>query len=211
MVFHLVPRSALPRLFRDFAAVLRDDGRLIWHAPDIGPAPSDAALFHEPNRRLRLALLKHLENPSDLHAVLARLPAGERRTYDDLPQLLSEIGRRLSPQDRAAAQAAADRQILPVANDLTTIERELEELFEGETFTKAFEMRPADSLQAMLIPSNQRYLPEIEDLDARRRFTALLMQNQVMPVLCDGAAGTAYGFSLHWTFGEHTLKQRPGL
>jgi hypothetical protein len=58
----------------------------------------------------------------------------------------------------------------------------------------------------MLVPANQRYLPEIDDLDLRRRLTALIM-NEVLPKICGSLAGTTYGFALHWTFGRHRLKR----
>jgi SAM-dependent methyltransferase len=209
MVFHLIPRSAFSRLFCDLAAVLRDDGILLWHSPDIGPAPADAVLFHEPNRRLRREVIRLMNDPGALAAIVDRVPDEERDQYRDLSPLLRDAGRRLTPQARAAAQAAADRQILPAANDAGTIEQALAPWFEGEIFTRSFEMRPDDSIRAMLIPSNQRYLPEIENLQARAQLTSLLMHHAVLPALCESLAGTAYGFSMHWTYGRHALKARP--
>jgi hypothetical protein len=175
MVFHLVPPNALPKLFAGLADVLDEQGILVWNAPDIGPAPPDAVLLHEPNRILRRRFLEILQDPSELSTILASLSIAERRSYGDLTARLAEIGARLiiTPEVRAARQAAADRQILPIANDLGEIDRELARSFVGKIFSKHFEMRPSDSLEAILVPSNQHYLPEVDDLDLRRRITSL--------------------------------------
>jgi hypothetical protein len=210
MVFHLVPPAALGRLVDGLADVMAEDGVLLWSSPDTGPAPRDAALFHEPNRALRRRLLEILDDPSRLRPILDRLTADERNQYADLPARLVEIGSRLSPAARAAAQAAADRQILPMANDAGTIGQALARRFDGKIFVKHFEIRPTDSLAAMLVPANQRYLPEIDDLGLRRRVTALLMRHEILPALCEGMAGTTYGLSLHWTFGRHRPKKTAG-
>lgn len=207
MVFHLVPPAALGRMVDGLGDVMAEDGVLLWNSPDIGPAPRDAALFHEPNRALRRRLLEILDDPSRLDPILNRLTADERAQYADLPSRLAEIGSRRTPAARAAAQAAADRQILPVANDAGTIEKPFARRFDGKIFAKSFEIRPADSLAAMLVPANQRYLPEIDDLGLRRRVTTLLMGHEILPALCEGSAGTTYGLSLHWTFGRHRLKK----
>jgi hypothetical protein len=210
MVFHLVPPGALDRMVDGLADVMAEDGILLWNSPDIGPAPRDAALFHEPNRALRRRLLEILDDPSRLGPVLDRLGAGERQQYADLPSRLTEIGRHLSPAARATAQAAAHRQILPLANDAGAIGDALARRFDGKIFAKHFEIRAADSLAAMLVPANQRYLPEVDDLGLRRRLTTLLMRHEILPALCEGPAGTTYGLSLHWTFGRHRLKKAAG-
>ena len=210
MVFHLVPPPALGRMADGLADVMAEDGVLLWNSPDLGPAPRDAALFHEPNRALRRRLLEILDDPSRLGPILNRLTADERAQYADLPARLAEIGRRLTPAARAAAQAAADRQILSVPNDAGTIADALARRFDGRIFAKSFEIRPADSIAAMLVPANQRYLPEIDDLGLRRRVTTLLMRYEILPALCEGPAGTTYGLSLHWTFGRHRLKKAAG-
>lgn len=210
MVFHLVPPAALGRMTDGLADVMATDGVLLWNSPDIGSAPRDAALFHEPNRALRRRLLEILDDPSSLVPLLNRLPADERAQYADLPSRLAEIGQRLTPAARVAGQAAADRQILPVANATGVIAEALAGRFDGKVFAKSFEIRPADSLAAMLVPANQRYLPEVEDLGLRRRVTTLLMRHEILPALCEGPAGTTYGLSLHWTFGRHRLKKAAG-
>jgi DNA-binding MarR family transcriptional regulator len=207
MVFHLVPPAALARLFDGLADVLHEDGSLVWNAPDIGPAPPHASLFHQPNRALRRRLLEILDEPALLDGILDRLDPSERARYADLPARLGAIGGELTKEARVAAQLAADRQILPVANDAGAIADALARRFDGKMFAKSFEIRPADSLTAMLVPANQRYLPEIEDLALRRRVTTLLMTHEILPALCDGLAGTTYGFSLHWTFGRHRPKK----
>ena len=210
MVFHLVPPAAFGRMADGLADVMAEDGVLLWNSPDIGPAPRDAALFHGPNRALRWRLLEILDNPSRLDPILNSLTADDRGQYADLPSRLAEIGNRLTPAARAAAQAAADRQILPVANEAGMIGEGLARRFDGRIFAKSFEIRLADSLAAMLVPANQRYLPEVDDLGLRRRVTSLVMRHDILPALCDGPAGTTYGLSLRWTFGRHRLKKAAG-
>jgi len=207
MVFHLIPRRALPRVFQGIADVLSADGRLLWSSPDIGPASSCSVVFHEPNRRLRRRALEILEDPSRLNALLERLPAGDRWHYQDLPARLEAISQELTPHARAAAQRTADRQILPAPTDVGDIESSLKLFFTGETFARSFEMRAIESLDAILVPSNQRFLLEIDDPETRRRLTALLMTHDIMPALCWGPAGSTYGFSVHWTFGEHARRR----
>jgi SAM-dependent methyltransferase len=206
MVFHLVPPRALRTMVADLAEVLKPSGRLLWHAPDIGPSPHDALLFHDPNRLLRRTFIACLDGFQNLDHTLAIVPPERRSHYRDLPCLLRETRSRLSIDQRATAQTVADRQILPVANTLSALNAELEQRFNGGIDTKAFEIRDVDALDAILVPSNQRYLQEIDDLDARRRLTTLLMQHAVMPEVLGGPAATTYGFSVHWTLGEHTLK-----
>jgi hypothetical protein len=53
MVFHLIPQRALARSLGQLADVLAPGGRLLWSAPDLGPAGASAVLLHDPNRALR--------------------------------------------------------------------------------------------------------------------------------------------------------------
>ena len=207
MVFHLIPPRALDRLAVELAGVLKGDGRLLWTSPDLGPAPHDAALFHEPNRRLRARLLQVLDDPSSLPALLDRARAPLCAGSADLAQRMAEISQALGPAERARAAAMAERQILPQANAASRVEEALlAASFQGEMSTRCFEMPAEDSLAAILTPANQRMLAEIADVDVRRRFIELVMIQDVLPGLSNGPAGTAYGFSMQWTFGDH----RPG-
>ncbi|MEC8496038.1 MAG: hypothetical protein VXZ39_14000, partial [Planctomycetota bacterium] len=89
------------------------------------------------------------------------------------------------------------------ATELPKLEAQLGAAFEGACFTKTFEMRMQDTIDAILIPSNQRCLAEIEDFDTRARLSELLMRFHVLPTIYAGPAATTYGFNLHWTFGRH--------
>jgi SAM-dependent methyltransferase len=53
MVFHLIPPRALGKTMTELASVLLPGGRLLWSAPDLGPAGPSAVLLHDPNRALR--------------------------------------------------------------------------------------------------------------------------------------------------------------
>ena len=209
MVFHLIPAGALDRLAGDLASVLKADGRLLWTSPDLGPARQDASLFHEPNRRLRTRLLRALADPTSLQPLLDQAPASLRAESGDLVRRLAEISKALDPEARARAAAAAERQILPQASAADQVNRALRTAsFDGEVSTRCFEMTAEDSLAAILMPANQRMLAEVGDVAVRRRFTELVMTQDVLPGMRDGAAGTGYGFSMQWTFGDHGLKSK---
>jgi len=53
MVFHLIPPRAMGRTVEQLANVITPGGRLLWSAPDLGPASPGAVLLHDPNRALR--------------------------------------------------------------------------------------------------------------------------------------------------------------
>jgi hypothetical protein len=206
MVFHLIPQHAIPKLFKGFSEVLNEGGALIWNSPDIGPSNHDSVLFHEPNRCLRKRLLELVECPERIDEILSRLSPVELEEYQSLKARLWQTHGKLTPKKKIAAAAVANRQILPTPTDISYLEEELNQYFSGEVFNKSFEMLAADSVDTMLIPSNQRYLIEIEDNDLRQRLIRLLMIHEIMPRYHDSDAGTAYGFSVHWSFGEHYLR-----
>jgi SAM-dependent methyltransferase len=207
MVFHLIPPRALPGVFDGLAEGLKDDGRLLWNAPDLAPPLPASDLFHEPNRRLRRRALEVIDDDTRLLAVLERLPKKERLAYADLPVQLGQVRAELTPQKRAAAERLANRQVLPTPTAVEFVEGELRRVCRGEVFFQTFEMRTEESLDAILVPANQRCLAEIEDFDVRRRLTTLLMMRDVMPSMGNGPAGTSCGFNVHWTFGDFTPRR----
>jgi len=92
MVFHLIPTTALERTVDGLASVLAPGGGLLWSAPDLGPAPPDAVLLHDPNRALR-------ERWLELHG--SELDAEQRRAGQ------ARADRRIRPRPLAADVVAA--------------------------------------------------------------------------------------------------------
>lgn len=191
MVFHLIPPKARERAVDGLSEALAADGRLLWSAPDLGPAGPYAVLLHDPNRLLRerwLELLGGTEPDGGLGDEVAEAIAWARLNLDD--EALRE------------AQKRADRRILPrplAAEVVAALERR----FRGETELRAYEMLGEDIVRGLLVPSNQtEYLPEIPDRDLRERVIRRLMSEDVIPALQKGPAGTALGLSLHWTLGD---------
>lgn len=175
MVFHLIPERALGRSMDGLAEVLVPGGRLLWSAPDLGPAAPGSVLLHDPNRALR-------ERWLELHA------------------------EELDPEARRTAQDRADRRIRPrpLAAEVTAA---LAARFEGETHTASYEMQAGDVVSGLLVPSNQaEFLPEIEDRPERERTIRELMEEQVLPEMRAGPAGTGLGLNLHWTLGAHSRR-----
>ena len=203
MVFHLIPEKAMPEVVRGLAAILRPDGEMIWNTPDTGPPTRGARLFHEPNRRVRQAALQCIDNPLLLRDILGGVPDTHVQRYAGLEERLVEVRAGLTPERRAVCEARANRQILPRSTELPTLEAQLGAAFEGACFTQTFEMRMQDTIDAILIPANQRCLAEIDDFDTRARLSELLMRFYVLPTIYAGPAATTYGFNLHWTFGRH--------
>ena len=193
----------MPGLAGELAGLLAEDGELIWNTPDTGPPTRGARLFHEPNRRVRQAALQVIDNDLLFRDILGRVPDSELQRYVDLEEKLERVRAELTEEKRAEAAAKANRQILPVPSSLTALESALEEHLDGDTFTKTFEMRMQDTIDAILIPSNQKYLAEIDDFDTRARLSEMLMKHYVLPTIYAGPAATTYGFNLHWTFGVH--------
>lgn len=189
MVFHLIPPKARERAVDGLADVLGPGGRLLWSAPDLGPAGAHAVLLHDPNRALRERWLELLA-----HGSVDELPP-------DLAEAVGEARERLDERGLREAQQRADRRILPrplAAEVFAALRRR----FAGEVELRTYEMLGEDIVRGLLVPSNQaEYLPEIADRDLRERVIRELMVDEVIPALQAGPAGTALGLNLHWTLG----------
>lgn len=190
MVFHLIPPRALKRAADGLGAVTKPGGRLLWTAPDLGPAGPQAVLFHDPNRALRdrwRALVSGTTEPS---SALLRdaVDAARRRRREDESLTLDE---------------RADRRILRRAHQGAEVAQALGRHFEGTIDTAAYEMTTDESLDTMLVPSNQEeYLPEIDDPNTRAGVIEQLLLDEVLPELRAGPAATANGLNIRWTFGD---------
>lgn len=191
MVFHLIPPKARDRAVDGLADVLAPQGRLLWSAPDLGPAGPYAVLLHDPNRALRERWLELLADTSGG-------PDGLSTALEEALRLARE---RFDEEALRDAQRRADRRILPrpLAAEVAAA---LERRFSGEVELRAYEMLAEDVVRGLLVPSNQaEYIPEIPDRDLRERVIRELMLGEVIPALQAGPAGTALGLSLHWTLG----------
>lgn len=193
MVFHLVPPQALARLAGDLAAVLAPGGVLVWSAPDLGPSGEWSVLFHDPNRLLRERWLGLLDASTD----------GETRSLPRTREAASAVAG-LDAGARAAAQARAERRILPVPNLAADVDVALGSALEGRMERRTHEILAEEVLEGLLVPSNQReYLAEIDDDGEREAVVRELMTESVLPELMSGPAGTGFGLNLQWTFGTH--------
>ena len=191
MVFHLIPPKAVRRVAEGLAAVTAPGGRLLWNAPDLGVAGPYAVLFHDPNRALRAqwkALLLGDATPQTqlqrdaIAAAVARAAGRSVALIDD---------------DRAG------RRILPRPHTGPEIGDALSGHFAGEVTTQTYEIADQETIDTLLVPSNQEeYLPEIEDARLRSGLVEELMETVVLPALHAGPAGTALGYNVHWTFGD---------
>lgn len=190
MVFHLIPPAALPRAVAALGDVAAAGGRLLWNAPDVGVADSRAVLFHDPNRALRarwLALVAGDELPASTAVREAVAIARER----------------LDDESARAADARADRRILRRAHTGPELARVLSSRFEGDITTASHEMVSRETLDTLLVPSNQEeYLPEIEEFALRSAVVEYLMLDEILPQLRAGPAATPNGLNIHWTFGD---------
>lgn len=204
MVLHLVPLKALPVLINSFAKVLSDDGTLLWNTPDTTPTMANAEVIHATNRALRETFLACLENENKLLDILSTVPDDNHRYYSDLLQKLRQIKQGLNPELAARAQARADKQILPKPTDFECIEQALEQYFTGTHSTLISLLRKQDLLDLALLPANQRYLNEVDDIQYREKLIALLLTYEVIPKLCSGPAGHPNGLNLHWIFGRYS-------
>ena len=195
MVFHLIPAKARGRAVDGLAEALSPAGRLLWSAPDLGPAGPYAILLHDPNRALRERWLELLGGEGELPAEASELAEAVRRARADFDE-----------EALREAQSRADRRILPrplAAEVVAALERR----FAGETEVRTFEMLSEDIVRGLLVPSNQaEYLPEIEDRRLRESVIRELMTADVIPRLQEGPAGTALGLNLHWTLGAFTKR-----
>lgn len=188
MVFHLIPPRARGRMVDGLAEVLAPGGKLIWSAPDLGPAGPYAVLLHDPNRALRERWLELLGGGEPTGS--AALREAVRRAREDLDE---EALRR--------AQDRADRRILPrpLAAEVGDA---LARHFVGEIEARTYEMLADDIVRGLLVPSNQaEYLAEIDDRAEREATIRELMLGDVLPRLQEGPAGTALGLNLQWMLG----------
>jgi len=191
MVFHLIPPKAVRRVASGLADVTAAGGRLLWNAPDLGVAGPYAVLFHDPNRALRAhwkALLTGAAMPETqlqrdaVAAAYARVADGSAPLIDD---------------DRAG------RRILPRPHEGPEIGDALSGHFAGEVTTQTYEIADQETIDTLLVPSNQEeFLPEIEDPSIRAGIVEELMRTVVLPAMHAGPAGSALGYNVHWTFGD---------
>lgn len=192
MVFHLIPPRAMVPLAANLASVLSPGGRLVWNTPDVGPTQQFAALFHDPNRALRTRW-KQLLAQSPVDGTVA---APVRRAL--------QAAANLSEADLQAAQARADRRILPVAQDAGHVHDALSAHLRGRSETMSYEMLDDEFLDALLVPSNQaEFLAEIDDPEIRAGLVRSLMVDEILPALGRGPAGTGHGLNVQWTFGTY--------
>lgn len=190
MVFHLVPPRALGRVADGLGAVSKPGSRLLWTAPDLGPPGSHEVLFHDPNRALR--------------ARWRALVSGEAEPSTEvLRDAVAAAQQRLREDDLVALDDRADRRILRRAHTGAEVAAALSRRFEGTIDSAAYEMTTTETLDTLLVPSNQEeYLPEIEDADTRADVVEQLMLDEVLPELRGGPAATAGGLNIRWTFGD---------
>jgi SAM-dependent methyltransferase len=195
MVFHLIPARALPRTADGIAAAMRPGGRLLWSAPDLGPAPRETVLLHDPNRLLRERWLELLAGKREPAAAIAAIAAIVER---------ARSGR--DAADARAAQERADRRIRPRPLASEVVEA-LAFHFDGETEDAAYEMLAGDIVAGLLVPSNQaEFMPEIEARADRELVIRELMTSEVIPVLRAGPAATGLGLDFHWVLGDHSRR-----
>lgn len=192
MVFHLIPARALPRTVDGLAEAIRPGGALLWSAPDLGPAPRDTVLLHDPNRMLRERWLELL--------------AGEREPSPPIAAIVAEARAGRDPDSARAAQERADRRIRPRPLAGEVVEA-LERRFDGETRTAAYEMLAEDIVDGLLVPSNQaEFMPEIAVRDDRESVIRELMTAEVIPALRAGPAATGLGLDFHWVLGDYSRR-----
>lgn len=202
MVLHLVPPKVLTLVIDSFNAVLNDDGILLWNTPDTTPTAANSDVIHATNRALRKTFLAGLESEQKFSEILSKVPESHHQDYADLPRKLREIKQRLTPELAAEAQIRANRQILPNPTDFKHIEQALDKHFIGTHSTLISLLRKQDLLDLALLPANQRYINEVDDVDCRARLITLLLNYEVIPKFCEGPTGHPNGINLHWIFGQ---------
>ena len=186
MVFHLIKPRAFERVVGGLGELCKPGGRLLWSTPDVGPAGPFAVLFHDPNRALR--------------AHWKALVAGDAEPRTELQRDAVAVARDGAP---LIADDRADKRILKDANTRDGLGQMLTARFAGAITTQAHEIADRETLDTLLVPSNQgEYLPEIEDVAIREAVIEELLSGDVLPVLHASPAGTALGYNVHWTFGD---------
>jgi SAM-dependent methyltransferase len=191
MVFHLIPPRALRRVASGLADVTAPGGRLLWNAPDLGTAGPYAVLFHDPNRALRAHWKTLLTGEADSRTPLQRaaVAAAHARVAGGSGPLIDD--------DRAGRRILRRPHTGPEVGDA------LSSHFAGEVTTQTYEIADQETVDTLLVPSNQEeYLPEIEDPALRAGIVEELMRTVVLPAMHAGPAGTALGYNVHWTFGD---------
>ena len=190
MVFHLIPPKALERVAESLAGITAPGGRLLWNAPDLGIPGPYAVPFHHPNRLTRAHWKKLLLGEVEPASPLQRDAIAAAR-------LRAQGGAPLIDDTRA------NKRILPTPHTGEEVGNALRGHFTGEVTTQTHEIVVRETLDTLLVPSNQEeYLPEIEDFDLRSALIEELMLEEVLPDLRAGPAGTYGGYNVHWTFGD---------
>ncbi|MER5792271.1 class I SAM-dependent methyltransferase [Streptomyces sp. NPDC001980] len=192
MVFHLLREGPMRHAAASIADVLAPGGKLVFNAPDLGPATRNSILFHDPNRLLRKYWLKALDaaDPADCH------------------ESLREAVARARSAGRADAQKRADRRILPTPQSIEGVVEALEPFMTGTSFGQTFELLAEENLATALVPSNQaEYLSEITDRETREEVIRFIVRECVFPELSKGPAGTGLGYNIEWKFGVFERRQ----
>ena len=190
MVFHLIPPKALERVAESLAGITAPGGRLLWNAPDLGVPGPYAVAFHHPNRLVRAHWKKLL-----LGEVQPASPV--QRDAIAAARLRAQGGEPLIDDARA------NKRILPTPHTGEEVGNALRGHFTGDVTTQTHEIVVRETLDTLLVPSNQgEYLPEIEDFALRSALIEELMLDEVLPGLRAGPAGTYGGYNVHWTFGD---------
>jgi hypothetical protein len=189
MVFHLIKPRAFGRVVDGLGELMNPGSRLVWSTPDVGPAGPFSVLFHDPNRALR--------------AHWKALVAGEAEPRTPLQRDAVAVARRARDGAPVIADDRADKRILKDANTSDGLGQMLSARFRGAITTQAHEIADRETLDTLLVPSNQgEYLPEIEVQEIREAVIEELLTGDVLPVLHASPAGTALGYNVHWTFGD---------
>lgn len=190
MVFHLIPPKALVRVAESLAGITAPGGRLLWNAPDLGVPGPYAVPFHQPNRMVRAHWKALLRGEAEPTSPLQRdaIAAARLRAKDGVPLIDDE---------------RANKRILSKPHTGEEVGDALRGHFAGEVTTQTHEIVVRETLDTLLVPSNQEeYLPEIEDFALRSAVIEEIMRSEVIPVLQAGPAGTYGGYNVHWTFGD---------
>ncbi len=189
MVFHLIKPRAFGRVVDGLGELMHPGSRLVWSTPDVGPAGPWAVLFHDPNRALR--------------AHWKALVAGAAEPRSPLQAGAVAAARKAREGASLIADDRADKRILKDANTRDGLGEMLSARFHGAITTQAHEIADRETLDTLLVPSNQgEYLPEIEVPEIREALIRELLDGDVLPVLHTSPAGTALGYNVHWTFGD---------
>lgn len=203
MVFHLVPSEVLADLSDSFAHVLKPEGLLLWNTPDTLPTLPYSEVIHTANRMLRKRLNRLLDGEWKLSDRLSKVPESEKAEVSDVLARFERLAEALNPETKEIARRRAEKQILPVATDVSAIREALERNFSGRTWIKLSVMSDQELLALALLPANQRIAGEIQPRDLREKLLTCLLKYDILPEIHAGSAGVAGGMNLHWTFGKY--------